>query len=130
MPKGQAAISWTPENDAKLLLSIVSCAGISVDYNKVAETFGMWHVSLSSNIKGLLVFTGPDVPGSCIQTRIRNLRKKATGMGMTVDESPAKSTKRSAATENTDSNKKKKTTDFENDDTVSMLFFNPTRILC
>lgn len=41
MPKGQAAISWTPENDAKLLLSIVSCAGISVDYNKVAETFGM-----------------------------------------------------------------------------------------
>lgn len=70
------------------------------------------------------------MPGSCIQTRIRNLRKKAAGIGMTVDESPAKSTKRSAATENTDSNKKQKTADFGEDNTVSMLFLNLTRIPC
>lgn len=40
MPKGQAAMSWTPEQDAKLLLTILSTSGVQVDYKKVAEAFG------------------------------------------------------------------------------------------
>lgn len=42
MPKGQAAMSWTPEQDAKLLLTILSTSGVQVDYKKVAEAFGKW----------------------------------------------------------------------------------------
>lgn len=40
MPKGQAAIIWSPENDVKLFLTVLAVQGITVDYAAVANAFG------------------------------------------------------------------------------------------
>lgn len=40
MPKGQAAVRWSPELDSKLLLTIIAVQNIQIDYNAVAKAFG------------------------------------------------------------------------------------------
>lgn len=59
-------------------------------------------------IRSLRIYTGAEVPASCIQTRIRNLRKKAASMGLVNDESPKKGNKRTAADASPQSSKKAK----------------------
>lgn len=40
MPKGQAAVRWSPELDGKLLLTIIAVQNIQIDYDAVAKAFG------------------------------------------------------------------------------------------
>ena len=40
MPKGQPAVRWTAELDAKLLLTIIAVQNIQIDYDAVAKAFG------------------------------------------------------------------------------------------
>ena len=40
MPKGQKAIDWTPENDARLLLTILAVENVHPNYEAVATAFG------------------------------------------------------------------------------------------
>lgn len=40
MPKGQKIIDWTPENESKLLHTIMAVHDVKVDYDKVAAAFG------------------------------------------------------------------------------------------
>lgn len=74
MPQGQAAVTWSAENDVKLFLTVLAVQGIQVDYAAVAKAFG------------------PNVPGSCIQSRMKALRKKANEMGVSPQVSPGSST--------------------------------------
>ncbi|MCJ1462306.1 hypothetical protein MMC07_000906 [Pseudocyphellaria aurata] len=90
MPKGQAAVIWTPENDVKLFLTILAVQAIQVDFAAVAKAFG------------------PNVPGSCIQTRMGALRKKAKEMGDFPFSSKGAATKRPLATASTTPAKKQR----------------------
>ena len=109
MPKGQAAVNWTAEEDSKLFLTVLAVHGIQMDYNAVAKEFGK-PVHLSQNFLSSDFDLGPDVPGSCIQTRMKALRKKAASLGITPKESPVTGTKRAlVSAPNTPSKKAKKT---------------------
>lgn len=47
MPKGQKFVDWTnPDNDKKLLHSIIAAADVNVNYDKVAQYFGTLSCSL------------------------------------------------------------------------------------
>ncbi|KAL8764487.1 MAG: hypothetical protein Q9194_007042 [Teloschistes cf. exilis] len=64
MPKGQKIVDWTnPDNDKKLLHVIIATSDVKVDYEKAAKAFG------------------DDIPSSCIQTRLKMLRKEAREKG-------------------------------------------------
>lgn len=111
MPQGQAAVTWTPENDVKLFLTVLAVQAVQVDYAAVAKVFGKccpvaWmnmissvrcnHLVLSSFQLNLVV--GPNVPGSCIQSRMKALRKKANEMGVSPFSLKSAATKRPLAT--------------------------------
>ena len=40
MPKGVKAITWTPDNDARLFLTILAVENVKPNLKKVAEVFG------------------------------------------------------------------------------------------
>ena len=40
MPKGQKLIDWTPENDAKLFLTILAVENVHPNSENVAKAFG------------------------------------------------------------------------------------------
>lgn len=50
MPKGHKAIDWTPANDAKLLLTILSVENIHPNYAAVAAAFGEFHTRPKSHL--------------------------------------------------------------------------------
>lgn len=90
MPQGYAAVHWTDRKDVELFLAVLAVQKITVDYAAVAAVFGraspflsislLWTCNcLETNlfISLLLRTQGPDVPSSCIQSRIKALRKRA-----------------------------------------------------
>lgn len=56
----------------------------------------------------LTLVPGPGVPASCIQSRVKALRKKAAGLGITPQPSPAAGSKRPAGYASTNASKKAK----------------------
>ncbi|KAI4198386.1 MAG: hypothetical protein LQ350_005323 [Teloschistes chrysophthalmus] len=83
MPKGQKIVDWTnPDNDKKLLHVIIATSDVKVDYEKAAKAFGMLTLpmyqffKITSDLKA-----GDDIPSSCIQTRLKILRKEARDKG-------------------------------------------------
>lgn len=79
MPKGQKAVVWNQEQDAKLFHAILAAHKLDVDVKAVAKAFGKWQPSGAVfNIDRL----GDDVPASCIQLRLQKLRKKARELGL------------------------------------------------
>ncbi|KAL9576204.1 MAG: hypothetical protein Q9212_007298 [Teloschistes hypoglaucus] len=71
MPKGQKFVDWTnPDNDKKLLHSIIAATDVSVNYEKVAQYFG------------------GGVPASSIALRMTKLRKEAREKGL-MEQSPS-----------------------------------------
>ena len=48
MPKGQKLIDWTPENDARLILTIIAVANIHPNCEAVAAAFGELYPSTRS----------------------------------------------------------------------------------
>ncbi|KAF6217878.1 hypothetical protein HO133_006290 [Letharia lupina] len=59
MPKGQKLIDWTPENDAKLMLTILVVENIYPNCEKVAAAFGSDSSSIrKTSAKSQKVLTG------------------------------------------------------------------------
>lgn len=105
MPQGHSAVSWTPENDVKLFLTVLAVQRIQVDCDTVAKSFGQSCpaavINFISSMRSPLVLVfqlsvdlGPNVPGQCIRSRMAALRKKAKDMGTTTEASPTSSTKK------------------------------------
>jgi hypothetical protein len=117
MPQGVAAVLWNEQKDIQLFLTILAVQKVNVDYNAVAAAFGKFFFprgfelsilpfcsnKFSPNPRNLLVrqqrafsistpltLPGPNVPGSCIQSRMKALRKKASELGITVPETTPK----------------------------------------
>ncbi|KAL9068288.1 MAG: hypothetical protein Q9161_006314 [Pseudevernia consocians] len=80
MPKGQKLIDWTPENDAKLFLTILAVENVHPNSENVARAFG------------------GSVNAMAISNRLSRLRKKAAEEGLVPQggvAGPAKSSKSS-----------------------------------
>ena len=89
MPKGHKLISWSPENDTKLLLAIIAVHNVKVDNNAVVKAFG---TSLLNPIDIAMtnISPGDDIPGGAIANRMKVIRKKAAALGLTPSlEAPA-----------------------------------------
>ena len=85
MPTGQKLIDWTPENDAKLFLTILAVENVHPNCEAVASAFGE-QPHLPS--KHSLLFphtdriTGGLVNAVAITNRLNRLRKKAVDQGL------------------------------------------------
>ena len=103
MPTGQKLIEWTPENDAKLFLTILAVENVHPNCEAVASAFGE-QPHLPS--KHSLSFshtdrtTGGPVNAVAITNRLNRLRKKAVDQGLIPapgTATPAKSSKGNGA---------------------------------
>ena len=93
MPKGQKLIDWTPENDARLMLTILALENIHPNCEAVASAFGKPHHNHTTNPPHHEVFnqalttttyihTGGAVNAMAISNRLSRLRKKAADEGL------------------------------------------------
>lgn len=82
MPKGHKLIDWTPEKDARLMLTILAVENVHPNCEAVAAAFGeSYHASSSHAISVTDHTTGGAVNAMAISNRLSRLRKKAADEG-------------------------------------------------
>ena len=103
MPTGQKLIDWTPENDAKLFLTILAVENVHPNCEAVASAFGQQPQLPSKNslhFQHTDHTTGGPVNAVAITNRLNRLRKKAVNEGLIPAPSttaPAKPSKANGA---------------------------------
>ena len=81
MPKGQAFVTWNAQEDTKLFHTILAVHDVKIDYAAVAAAFGECKLLRTwTSLPRLTFGQGPNIPGSCIATRMARLRKKAAAI--------------------------------------------------
>ena len=95
MPKGHKLIDWTPENDARLMLTILTVENVHPNCEAVAAAFGKSPMSQTSPcpLSDSLDDKGRGVNAQAIANRLSRLRKKAADEGFVPTASAVASTK-------------------------------------